>query len=46
LPTDYYNEPNDLEFYLEGLLEGRPKKDPLVQSSALDGEFGHEMPTN
>jgi pilus assembly protein CpaC len=44
LPTDYYVEPNDLEFYLFGMLEGRAKKKASSMSGELDGEFGHSMP--
>ena len=44
LPTDYYVEPNDLEFYLFGMLEGRPKDTTSTMSGELDGEFGHSMP--
>ena len=40
LPTDNYIEPNDTEFYLEGLTEGREKHDVRGE---LDGEFGHAM---
>jgi len=43
LPTDYYIEPNDAEFYLEGRLEGRENEQPAV-SGKLDGDFGHTMP--
>ena len=43
LPTDYYVEPNDAEFYLEGRMEGREKGQPDV-SGKLDGAFGHSMP--
>jgi len=45
LPTDYYIEPNDAEFYLEGRLEGRENGQPAV-SGKLDGDFGHTMPEN
>ncbi|MFH1292776.1 MAG: type II and III secretion system protein family protein [Pseudomonadota bacterium] len=38
LPTDFYIEPDDTEFYLLGLMEGRENK------GELDGEFGHGMP--
>ena len=38
LPTDFYIEPDDTEFYLLGLMEGRETK------GELDGEFGHGMP--
>jgi pilus assembly protein CpaC len=45
LPTDYYIEPNDAEFYLLGLLEGKESRQPSgVQNPALEGEFGHSMP--
>ena len=43
LPTDYYIEPNDAEFYLEGRMEGRENGQPGV-SGKLDGAFGHSMP--
>jgi pilus assembly protein CpaC len=43
LPTDFYIEPNDAEFYLEGRLEGRENGQPAV-SGKLDGDFGHTMP--
>ena len=44
LPTDFYNEPNDLEFYLLGLMEGRDAKANLPVKGQLDGEFGHVIP--
>lgn len=44
LPTDFYIEPSDSEFYLEGLIEGREKSPVPHLSGALDGEFGHSMP--
>ena len=43
LPTDFYVEPNDIEFYLEGLLMGREKRPP-VDPVLLDGQFGHAVP--
>jgi pilus assembly protein CpaC len=43
LPTDQYVEPNDLEFYLLGNMEGRGKPHP-VKGSGLEGEFGHILP--
>ena len=43
LPTDFYIEPSDAEFYLEGRLEGREKQQPAVRGK-LDGDFGHTMP--
>ena len=44
LPTDYYVEPNDMEFYLFGKLEGSAKNGAPAVSGELDGEFGHSMP--
>jgi pilus assembly protein CpaC len=44
LPTDFYTEPNDFEFYMLGAIEGRRKgQQPNVQG-ALDGDFGHTVP--
>ena len=45
LPTDYYREPDDEEFYVLGLMEGRAKGKPLPEGK-LDGEFGHAVPKN
>ena len=44
MPTDYYIEPTDTEFYLLGLTEGREKQESANTSGELDGEFGHAMP--
>ena len=44
LPTDYYNEPDDTEFYLLGLMEGREKNPVSTVRGKLEGEFGHAMP--
>jgi pilus assembly protein CpaC len=44
LPTDYYVEPSDAEFYLQGALEGSAKNRPPASRGLLDGEFGHSMP--
>jgi len=44
LPTDFYIEPNDMEFFLEGLMEGREKNRLSSLQNGLDGEFGHVMP--
>ncbi|MBL7204713.1 MAG: type II and III secretion system protein family protein [Desulfobacteraceae bacterium] len=44
LPTDYYVEPNYMEFFLMGQMEGRGKKDLSNISGELDGDFGHDMP--
>ena len=44
LPTDYYIEPNDTEFYLMGVMEGRAGNNPSQPRGKLDGDFGHVMP--
>ena len=44
LPTDFYLEPSDTEFYLRGLLEGRDQKQPKNIQGELDGDFGHAVP--
>lgn len=45
LPTDFFIEPSDAEFYLEGRLEGRENGQPAVRGK-LDGDFGHTIPEN
>ena len=44
LPTDFYNEPNDAEFYIGGLMEGvgTPRNGSI--RGELDGQFGHAVP--
>jgi len=44
LPTDFYVEPNDVEFYLMGKAEGAGG--PKAKKGAMDGDFGHSMPKN
>jgi pilus assembly protein CpaC len=51
MPTDQYIEPNDLEFYLFGALEGRKEEGRSTGSSPdarrgmkLEGDFGHAFP--
>jgi pilus assembly protein CpaC len=44
LPTDFYVEPSDVEFYLQGKIEGSEKNRLPATSGTLDGEFGHSMP--
>lgn len=39
LPTDQFIEPNDLEFFLQGRMEGSGKG--RIESRRLDGEFGY-----
>jgi pilus assembly protein CpaC len=56
LPTDQFIEPDDLEFYLMGRLEGESKEKaptvagktasvvPTRRAGGLDGDFGHIVP--
>lgn len=45
LPTDFYKEPNDAEFYLMGMMEGHQGKQSAEDIQGdLDGMFGHAMP--
>lgn len=44
MPTDFYVEPNDAEFYLLNRMEGKKKKDTTDVQGKLDGKFGHEIP--
>ncbi len=44
LPTDFYVEPNDVEFYLLGAIEGKNSGRSVPLHEGLDGEFGHSMP--
>jgi len=52
LPTDQYREPNDFEFYLMGLLEGKKGGSSLNKGApagpkkegGLEGNFGHIIP--
>ncbi len=40
LPTDFYIEPDDAEFYLWGIF-GQSHKNAAFGEAELDGEFGH-----
>jgi pilus assembly protein CpaC len=42
LPTDFYVEPNDIEYYLFSAMEGRSQAP--ANAPGLDGEFGHSTP--
>ena len=44
LPTDFYAEPSDLEFYFNGAIEGKAKNPSGTVIEGLDGEFGYSMP--
>lgn len=44
LPTDFYIEPNDADFYIMGKMEGQPTPGAISETGKLDGEFGHAMP--
>jgi len=45
LPTDYFVEPSDMEFYLMGRLEGRSKdlEDSIPEGGGIEGQFGHDL---
>ena len=45
LPTDYYTDPNDFEFFILGATEGRLSNSNGA-AGTLDGEFGHSPPKN
>jgi pilus assembly protein CpaC len=44
LPTDYYVEPDDMELYLLGLMQGKKRAETPMTQGKFDGEFGHAMP--
>lgn len=49
LPTDSFVEPNDYEFYMGGLLEGRGRAagkaaGPQLPQKGLEGNFGYIIP--
>jgi pilus assembly protein CpaC len=44
LPTDFYNEPDDVDIYLLGVMEGKGGKKAKGIQGELDGDFGHAMP--
>jgi pilus assembly protein CpaC len=44
LPTDFYHEPNDTDFYVLGMMEGQGGERPADIQGDIDGEFGHAMP--
>ena len=44
LPTDYYIEPNDVDFYFWGSQQGAAPKSPKKAKVQLDGDFGHTIP--
>jgi pilus assembly protein CpaC len=48
LPTDYFVEPSDTEFYLMGRLEGRKREsgeelDMAREGGGIEGQFGHDI---
>jgi pilus assembly protein CpaC len=43
LPTDYYIEPDDIEFYLLGSMEGKKRQSTQAEAE-FDGKVGHAMP--
>jgi pilus assembly protein CpaC len=46
LPTDFFVEPDDFEFYVLGMLEGRGCPTSSNAKGQLDGDFGHAVPMN
>ena len=44
LPTDFYIEPNEMELYLLGWMQGKEKDKPVGPKGEFDGEFGPAMP--
>jgi pilus assembly protein CpaC len=44
LPTDYYIEPTDIEYYVWGLMEGKGKSKSSMARGQLDGDFGYAIP--
>jgi pilus assembly protein CpaC len=44
LPTDYYVEPSNAEFYLFGMMEGKENNNSSKAKGDFDGDFGHAMP--
>jgi pilus assembly protein CpaC len=45
LPTDFYVEPDDSEFYIMGMMEGQPEGGGgLLERGKMDGPFGHDIP--
>ena len=44
LPTDFYHEPSDAEFYVLGLMESQDSGRAGGIQGDLDGEFGHAIP--
>ncbi len=43
LPTDFYVEPDDVELYLLGLMEGKEKGQSVEVKGELEGDFGHAV---
>jgi pilus assembly protein CpaC len=46
LPTDFFVESDDFEFYVLGMLEGRGCPTSSNAKGQLDGDFGHAVPMN
>jgi pilus assembly protein CpaC len=46
VPTDFFVEPDDFEFYVLGMLEGRACPPSSNAKGQLDGDFGHAVPMN
>ncbi len=50
LPTDFFVEPNDIDFYVWGSLQGYGRSPAPVRTASsqvkteMEGDFGHEIP--
>jgi len=44
LPTDFYVEPNDVDYFIWGTMEGRQSAQAPPPRAELDGDFGHAIP--
>lgn len=44
LPSDYYVEPDDFEFYLFGAMEGKERPGISPKAEGMEGEFGYIAP--
>lgn len=44
MPTDFYHQPSDSEFYVLGMMESEAGGQPGGIQGDLDGDFGHAVP--
>jgi pilus assembly protein CpaC len=43
LPTDFFVEPSDTDFYLMGRLEGKERVESGLKGGGIEGQFGHDL---